>query len=663
MLFVTVVVATIGQHLSHRAISLANKRGITIADLTLRNLIIQPGILFTQFRAIRYSAMTMLGLFIFSATLGATFYTTAAEALVSPKLIMGDWHHLNVSTMVHTVFSNLSYIEKHCTVPGYEYFGKTASCVQLGNVGQSYHDYQAWLSNWNQSGPHSEKLSERPPPTGLYLENTTVTGTWLQDPKAWSRYYPEDRLVNSATYAFPHPGVLAAAIDPHNKIRQPSFFGNSSKFSLEATVASPVINVLCAGVSEEELVPLVYANWSGTDFDAGTWQSVVSRPLATELYKEKPGLNKTKVDRLFGWGDSDMEDYRPLFGRFPAPNNTVINVAAKWGFKSTYVLIGVPPELSGAGSSHVLCRARAAMGSGCFTTYHAEASGGKLFTTCDERNRLAYMGPGLQYLDWDPNWVDIAASWTESVSLSTGVMGDPTSNAGVLSHLVSNDTRKPLPRDRPSVAEALAVMAGSTLLSGARNGTISADSWADQIITAPRRHSMTARLQTTILQSGGQVRQWQKALFGSLLIVCLLSLLCCLYLLGELLAQHITDFTEPQNMFALAMNSPPTVRLAGACGVGPDRAQWRQGWKIDLEHRTQHYFIRPSHDVRYSVLEKAAAESGQGLGEALSAGDAETVKGRSSLTDIRPEVTQEFSSLQKRWSILDFFKLSRRKVV
>lgn len=68
-----------GQYLSRRAIQ--HDRGITIPELFMRNWIVQPGSILTQFRFVRYSGFTLLGLFTFAATLAAMFYTTAAEAL------------------------------------------------------------------------------------------------------------------------------------------------------------------------------------------------------------------------------------------------------------------------------------------------------------------------------------------------------------------------------------------------------------------------------------------------------------------------------------------------------------------------------------------------------------------------------------------------------
>lgn len=78
--FVTVFVAFLGQVLSRRAIS-KNSAGVSIADMSMRAWIMQPGTLITHWEAARYAAFTTLGVMALTATLIAMLYTTAADAL------------------------------------------------------------------------------------------------------------------------------------------------------------------------------------------------------------------------------------------------------------------------------------------------------------------------------------------------------------------------------------------------------------------------------------------------------------------------------------------------------------------------------------------------------------------------------------------------------
>lgn len=84
--FVTVFVGFLGQVLSRRAISNASS-GITIADMSMRAWIMQPGTLITHWETVRYAALTVLGVIALIATFVAMLYTTAADALGRVPLI------------------------------------------------------------------------------------------------------------------------------------------------------------------------------------------------------------------------------------------------------------------------------------------------------------------------------------------------------------------------------------------------------------------------------------------------------------------------------------------------------------------------------------------------------------------------------------------------
>lgn len=54
----------------------------------------------------------------------------------------------------------------------------------------------------------------------------------------------------------------------------------------------------------------------------------------------------------------------------------------------------------------------------------------------------------------------------------------------------------------------------------------------------------------------------------------------------------VTDFSEPPNLFALAVNSPPSHVLAGSCGGGPEGEQYMVNWFVN--HEGSHLFMEPS---------------------------------------------------------------------
>lgn len=80
--FVTVFVAFLGQVLSRRAIvGQSRRRGVSIAEMTMRTWIMQPGTLITHWETVKYAALSFLGVIALTAAFVAILYTTAADAL------------------------------------------------------------------------------------------------------------------------------------------------------------------------------------------------------------------------------------------------------------------------------------------------------------------------------------------------------------------------------------------------------------------------------------------------------------------------------------------------------------------------------------------------------------------------------------------------------
>lgn len=78
--FVTVFVAFLGQALSRRAF-VRNSNGVTIAEMSMRSWIMQPGSMITHWESVKYGALTFLGMVSLTAALLAMLYTSASEAL------------------------------------------------------------------------------------------------------------------------------------------------------------------------------------------------------------------------------------------------------------------------------------------------------------------------------------------------------------------------------------------------------------------------------------------------------------------------------------------------------------------------------------------------------------------------------------------------------
>jgi hypothetical protein len=93
------------------------------------------------------------------------------------------------------------------------------------------------------------------------------------------------------------------------------------------------------------------------------------------------------------------------------------------------------------------------------------------------------------------------------------------------------------------------------------------------ILTTPQIQGFNASLQTQDYSSGG-AQKWQGLFYTVLILVFVTNVFCLSYLLLKKGVQ-ITDYTEPQNLFSLAVNSRPSRLMARACGAGPQADQFR----------------------------------------------------------------------------------------
>ena len=113
--FVTVFVAFVGQALSRRA--RFQPKGVTIAEMSMRSWVMQPGTMISHWESVRYAAATKLGVFSLLVALMAMVYTTASDALVTPVLKFGATESRIMYGNVSTSFANKDYIENHCNTP------------------------------------------------------------------------------------------------------------------------------------------------------------------------------------------------------------------------------------------------------------------------------------------------------------------------------------------------------------------------------------------------------------------------------------------------------------------------------------------------------------------------------------------------------------------
>jgi hypothetical protein len=140
-------------------------------------------------------------------------------------------------------------------------------------------------------------------------------------------------------------------------------------------------------------------------------------------------------------------------------------------------------------------------------------------------------------------------------------------------------TEPKLNRALPSMAEALAVMAGCTLLSSATDAPfVPFWNYTLPTVSAPGIYqNFNASVRAQQYASGG-TQPYQKAFFVVLFIVFAMNCAALIYFATH--REWYTDFSEPVNLFSLAVNSPPSSELAGTCGGGPEGEHFRSSWKI-----------------------------------------------------------------------------------
>ena len=154
--FVTVFVTFLGQALSRRAFRKSTTSGgMSIAEMTMRTWVMQPGTLITHWEAVRYSARTFLGGITLLAALAAIFYTTAAEALVAPKLKDGNMHITLLQGKVEASFANTVYLEKQCQTPiprtNVDPDTEGTTCLEIDHAGQGWHNFKSYIDTWVDS--------------------------------------------------------------------------------------------------------------------------------------------------------------------------------------------------------------------------------------------------------------------------------------------------------------------------------------------------------------------------------------------------------------------------------------------------------------------------------------------------------------------------------
>lgn len=266
--FVTVFVALLGQVLTRRAFFRSNGTGgISIAEMNMRTWIMQPGSLLVGWQSVRY-ANSFIGAAVLLSAFSATWYTTASEALVSPKLKFGPIQERSISGLVRASYANAMYLGYNCEVPfattGLDEY-KNSTCLQIKHAGMGFSFLSSFLRDWTESvaagntTDSANSFDNRPLPVAVLYDNTTVNGQCItpSHENITTDSSTHGRLVENVTMAMPHAGIFKAVRDSSNHILQPSDLQGAGEYIVQASLPAPIVNILCVGLSAEELSPMV----------------------------------------------------------------------------------------------------------------------------------------------------------------------------------------------------------------------------------------------------------------------------------------------------------------------------------------------------------------------------------------------------------------------
>ncbi|KAF4458736.1 mcm2 3 5 family [Fusarium albosuccineum] len=590
-----VFVACLGQILTRRAVA-RKTTGVTLAEITIRNWVIQPGTILTHFGTLLIAGQTLLGVLSLIALMATMLYTTASEALVSPKLKYGAWEDRELTVPVHSYYASFFYAGRRCN-GDVELQSDVTDDKEDKTVvawGQCLRSELGYISSrdyftFNSVKPTGNELIRRSLGITHLHDNITLEATRTDleysDPVKLFRRW--GRLVDNSTLSIPHPSVWEASQVASNGILQPADLSNTGGFSIKASVVSPTINTMCVEMNKDELIDLVYeASTSGEKESFDNWYN----------RKISEGFNATDVDEIFRWG-SDYDRLRPVFRSYPQDYAAV--------YQSSVVNDGEPHDarylLFGGlnNTSYTLCEMRSWLSTDCST--HLNVSGIRqpvMRAHCgDEQDSYRYQKHSL-VAPSDDNvgcmlWPLMFDDWQEAV----GIQRKPED---LFSPTVGDKAllKPELPPDSSTMAETLSVYALSTLTLSAL-GTPVRHTWDHG--SEPPEYAKKSYLYdfnttetfhaavTSQEYTSGHIEKWQRLFYAVLVLTFGINLLCLVYLIIHF--KLINDFTEPQNLFALAVHSPSCSEMTGSSIHGPEKRHLVVPWRISQSLDEGEYYF------------------------------------------------------------------------
>ena len=498
--------------------------------------------------------------------------------------------------LVKTSFANVAYINSNCQTPIQvstwdpedSASNVENTCAAIDYSAQGMHNFKTYLSYWADEVANGNGTSDqlyRPQGFGLFMDNTTANATWIEiiDTNKTSHHF--GRIVNNVTLAFPHSGIFQAARDPRTNLVQPEDLDGVGIYNIRAAIPSPYINVLCANLNASELAPIVYAaqpnitlNYT-QDLPGASWVTKFNRSSIANL---------TTLADVFSFDENNRV---PIFYKTPLPFNTIASSPGSWPDPNIYIIgQGGPDETSVVTNNddYFMCRLKAGLTPKCSTHYTATGSGSFMTAHCDDPDEpMTYSRFNSSRAETiSSDWMNVGGLALLSLAFGDGITDGNASIARMLTQfqLTSMNGLNP---SLPSPAEALAVLTGCTVLMGAKDSPF-VEFWdySTTNLNPGMEQQFPALIQAQQYASGG-TQTYQRIFY----VVLFIAFLCNAFVLAYLIANRglVTDFSEPSNLFAIAVNSPPSEHMRGACGAGPAPEQYALRWRVARER--DHLFM------------------------------------------------------------------------
>ncbi|KAK6509209.1 hypothetical protein TWF481_003969 [Arthrobotrys musiformis] len=580
--FVTVFTSYAGQVLSKRAYR-RDAKGIRIADLLMKGWVYQPGSLLTTMPGLKYAGRTLLGVVILFVVLCVTFYTTAADSLVSPKLHFGNYGDAKLQGYVTLTYANSTALASRCPaiisssldgpMNGSALPVSQTTCYRVHNSYQPLRDFTFFTDAWNgyradQSIPR-DQLNRRP--VGwTTVGNERYYGAWLE--------ISGSEGLNNVTLAMPHGSIVPSVRNVTlNNLVQPEPQSDFGNIDATASVLSPAINVVCYKLNQTAVQWFISNNSS--DARQGTLD-----PEAQRIFNFDPSSSQSLSV------PSEGRYLAPSFVSLPPPFNVAIFSSAGYTDPSMYILTAANATIS---PSYTLCALRSLLTSRCSTNYLSASGGGNVTTNCTPSNPNSLLRSLPSARDtYQSQFKDISTALAYALSLNVA--------DAALSRILGIFATSPLPAfnpSLPSVAEALAILYANAIVLSSVGAQFGADEKSNSYAGVdpypyqlPTTESFNARVRTVEYASGVSAG-WQASFYVVLAGVMVMNVFCLIYFFVA--RGLVFDITEIENLFCVAFNSRSdgsTVsfgsgvgRKDGFYGKGPKGKQFGLAFHVGCE--------------------------------------------------------------------------------